>query len=115
MAAPLNLRSLTNRSRTVTVTLPDDLGTITVVYKAPTAKSTAINLAGQAGDSTMLPIEKLARDLAERIESWDVAGDDGQPVSPTYELLSQIDVSILNVIATAIIEHIYPPKKPAGS
>lgn len=115
MAAPLNLRSIVNRSRTVTVTLPDDLGTVTVVYKAPTARSAGAMLGGASQDTSVTPIEKLARDLAEQIESWDVTGDDGEVVKPTYELLSQVDVGILNVIAAAIIEHTYPPKKPAGS
>lgn len=111
MAAPLNLRSISNRSRTVTVTLPDGLGDVTVTYKAPTAQSTAAALA----DPSATPIEKLARDLAGQIEVWDVVDDAGNAVRPTYDVLSQIDIGILNVIATAIIEHIYPPKKPAGS
>ena len=44
-----------------------------------------------------------------------VVSDDGQPVRPTFELLRDIDITILNTVSNAIIEHIYPPKRPAGS
>ena len=99
------------------MTLPDELGTITLVYHPPTADSTASlaeRLADAKNDMAARPIDKLARDLAEVIESWDVTGDDGLPIRPSYELLKQIDITILNPISAAIIEHIYPPKRPAG-
>ena len=115
MSTPINLRVLSNRSRTVTVTLPDELGTITIVYRPPTAESTA-SLADRMAEPNIIarPIDKLARDLADIIESWDVTGDDGNPIRPSYEVLRAIDITILNPISAAIIEHIYPPKRPAG-
>lgn len=117
MSTPISLRTLSNRSRTVTVTLPDELGTVTLTYRPPTAESTASladRLMESKADVIARPIDKLARDLADVIESWDVTGDDGLPIRPSYEVLKQIDITILNPISAAIIEHIYPPKRPAG-
>lgn len=98
----------------MTVTLPDELGTVTVTYKSPTAQS-ALGLLDGAGATGMAPIEKLARDLAGVIESWDVTNPEGSPVEPTYEVLAVVDVTILNAISSAIVEHLYPPRKASGS
>ncbi len=104
----MKVASLQNRVRTVAVTLPDELGTIRVTYRAVTRDLQDQLKANEKTDTN--PVERLARDLSVLVTNWDVADEAGQTVAPTFELLSSFDMAVLNAISGAITEHMYPPK-----
>lgn len=105
----MRITSLQNRVRTVSVTLPDDLGTIRVTYRAVTRELQDQIKANQV-KSDGNPVERLARDLSVLVTEWDVTDESGEAVRPTFELLSSFDMNVLNAISGAIADHMYPPK-----
>lgn len=105
----MRITSLQNRVRTVLATLPDDLGTIRVTYRAVT-RDLQDQLKSNESKSDKNPVERLARDLSVLITDWDVADEAGETVRPTLDLLLSFDMAVLNAISGAITEHMYPPK-----
>lgn len=109
----MKITSLQNRIRTISVELPDELGTLQVTYRAvngPVQDKLGETAKEYQGGNQ---VDRVAADLAQLVTGWDAVDDSG-PVAPSFEVLRTFDIAILGAISAAITEAQFPPKK-AGS
>ncbi|AZF90301.1 MAG: hypothetical protein BPHS0_15 [Phage 5P_3] len=109
---PLRLSSLKKSLRTITMEWDDN--TLNVTYRlGEVTPERADRLAAMFEESRAEDRSnaEIWADILAVVESWDILGDDGNPLPVTAETLAQIPITILRGIAEEITEDARPMKK----
>ena len=106
---PISLSALTADRRTVRVPFGDDTLTLTYRPSAVNAKQEARELEEREKGQHLMA---QARSLAEIVESWDVLGDDGQPLPVSAEVLAGLGLDVTSKLTRAILDDLLPNRTP---
>ncbi len=102
---PISIAALAANRRTVNIDFDGD--TLKVVYRP-----SAINAAQEHRELEDKAVGKyvlsIIHTLTETIVSWDLLGDDGQPLPLTEDALKPLGIDILSKISSAIIADALP-------
>lgn len=120
----VKFRDLTKASKVATVEYQGE--TVTFTYRpsaiTPQMQLVAIRmqtLADEKGDSAPSEMAALMNNFVEvitnLIATWDVLGDDGQPLPVNKEWVSQMPLSFLSALFSAAVEDMRPNDESAGS
>ena len=109
----MKFSALINRTASIVVPYRNDEINVTFFTEklTPTYKAQLLKMADEQAD-----LEAEVRMLADLIQTWDVLGEDDEPVPVTYEFLLQCPYAFLAAVAQAIQAHITDPnpQKPAS-
>lgn len=112
---PANVASMFKRSRTVTAEMPEDFGTVTMVYRVP--KGVELEQWNARYANGEFPLTQNIEFLAESVESWDLAKDEhGElaPIDADY-IRNELHGDIIAILAMAVLGSLFPDQASAAN
>jgi hypothetical protein len=102
---PISISALAANRRTVNIDFSGE--TLRVTYK-PSAINASQEERELADKETGHHVLSIIRTLTETIVSWDLLGEDGQPLPLTEDALKPLGIDILSQISRAIVRDALP-------
>ncbi len=102
---PISISALTANRRTVNIDFSGE--TLKVTYR-PSAINAAQEERELADRETGHHVMSIIRTLIENIVSWDLLGEDGQPLPLTEDALKPLGIDVLQTISNSIVRDALP-------
>lgn len=109
---PISISALTANRRTLDIDFSGETLRVTYRPAAINAAQEARELEDKADGKHVLSV---IRTITETVVSWDLMGDDGQPLPLTEDALMPLGIDILSTITTALVRDALPNRTTAPS
>jgi len=106
---PLKFSEIVNRTKKIEVEIGEDR--LSLEFKTEFYTPAVASKISTSTSAIAAQVEVMA----DAIVSWDLLGDDGEPMPITVETLSAIGLGIINTIYQAMVEAVLPNVTKAGS